>query len=97
MHAPRQQHFDVVYRILTYLKGSFGRGLLFKGRGHLQVEAFTDANWVGSVVGRRSTFGYCTFIRGNLSFGEAKNIILWLEVVQRLSLDQLFLEYARCC
>ena len=41
MHAPGQQYFDVVYRILRYLKGSPRRGLLFKGRGHLQVEAFT--------------------------------------------------------
>ena len=66
MHACGQQHFDIVYRILRYLKGSPGRGLLFKGCGHLQVEAFTDADWAGSVVDRRSTSGYCTFVGGNL-------------------------------
>ena len=65
MHAPRQQHFDVVYRILRYLKRSPGRGLLFKGCGHLQVEAFTNANWVGSVVDKRSTSSYYTFVGGN--------------------------------
>ena len=66
MHACGQQHFDIVYRILRYLKGSPGRGLLFKGCGHLQVEAFTDADWARSVVDRRSTSGYCTFVGGNL-------------------------------
>ena len=30
------------------------------------MEAFTDANCVGSVSDRRSTFGYCTFVWGNL-------------------------------
>jgi hypothetical protein len=30
------------------------------------LEAFTDADWVGSVDDRRSTFGYCTFLGGNL-------------------------------
>ena len=44
MHALSQQHFDVVYRILRYLKGSLGRGLLLKDCGHLQVEAFIDAD-----------------------------------------------------
>ena len=66
MHAPRQQHFDAIYRILRYLKGSPRRGLLFKGHGHLQVEAFIDVDWVGSVVDRRSTSGYYTFVGGNL-------------------------------
>ena len=44
MHALGQQHFDVVYRILRYLKGLPRRGLMFKGHGHLQVEAFIDAD-----------------------------------------------------
>ena len=66
MHAPGQQHFDVVYRFLRYLKGSLGKGLLFIGHGHLQVESFTDANWHGSVVDRRSTSSYCTSVGSNL-------------------------------
>lgn len=45
MHSPRPKHFDAVYKILRYLKGTLGKGLLFRKRGHLQVEAYTDANW----------------------------------------------------
>ena len=66
MHSPRQDHFDVVYRILRYLKGTPGKGLLFEDRGHLEVEVYTDADWAGSVTDRRSTSGYCTFVGGNL-------------------------------
>lgn len=66
MHLAGQEHFNAVYRILRYLKGILGRGLLFKNHGYLQVEAYTNADWAGSVVGRRSTSGYCTFVGGNL-------------------------------
>ncbi|KAL6333929.1 hypothetical protein AAG906_039343 [Vitis piasezkii] len=66
MHAPGPEHFEAVYRILRYLKGTPGRGLLFKSREHLQIETYTDANWAGSIVDRRSTFGYCSFVGGNL-------------------------------
>ena len=31
-----------------------------------EVEVFTDADWAGSIDDRRSTTGYCTFVRGNL-------------------------------
>ena len=37
MHSPRQHHFDVVYRIRRYLKGTPRKGLLFEDRGHLEV------------------------------------------------------------
>ncbi|RVW69951.1 Retrovirus-related Pol polyprotein from transposon RE1 [Vitis vinifera] len=50
MHVPGLEHFEVVYRILRYLKGTPGRGFLFKSRGHLQIETYTDADWAGSIV-----------------------------------------------
>ncbi|XP_028053834.1 uncharacterized protein LOC114258152 [Camellia sinensis] len=43
-----------------------GKGLYFSKHGHLSVEAYTDADWVGSVTDRRSISGYCTFVGGNL-------------------------------
>ena len=66
MHAPGPEHSEVVYRILRYLKGTPGRGLLFKSRGHLQIETYIDADWAGSIVDRRSTSGYCSFVDDNL-------------------------------
>ncbi|GMP81639.1 hypothetical protein CsSME_00036279 [Camellia sinensis var. sinensis] len=66
MHSPGAEHFEAVYKILRYLKGTPGRGLLFKKHGHLQVEVYTDADWAGSVTDRRSTSGYCSFVGGNL-------------------------------
>ena len=82
MHAPGLEHFEVVYKILRYLKGTPSRGLLFKSRGHLQIEAYTNADWVGSIVDRRSTYGYCSFVGGKV-----KNRMWSLEVVLRLSLE----------
>ena len=66
MHSPRETHLDSVYRILRYLKSAPGNGLFFAKHDHLRVEAFTDANWAGSITDRRSTSDYCTFVGGNL-------------------------------
>jgi hypothetical protein len=66
MHEPRSHHMDAVMRIIRYLKGSPGRGLLYTSHGNLQVECYTDADWAGSLDDRRSTSGYCTFVGGNL-------------------------------
>ena len=66
MHEPRQPHLNAVYRILHYLKGCPGKGILFRRGSKLTIEAFTDADYVGSIVDRRSTSGYCMFLGGNL-------------------------------
>ncbi|XP_059635870.1 uncharacterized mitochondrial protein AtMg00810-like [Cornus florida] len=52
MHSPESEHFEVVYRILRYLKGSPGKGHMFRKQGHLQVEVYADADWAGSIVDR---------------------------------------------
>lgn len=66
MHAPGEAHFKAIFRILRYLKGTPGKGLIFRNKGHIQVEAYTDVDWEGNINDRRSTSGYCTFVGGNL-------------------------------
>ncbi|XP_059654522.1 secreted RxLR effector protein 161-like [Cornus florida] len=66
MRNPKESHLKAVYRILQYLKGTLGRGILFKKGEGLTLEAYTDADYAVSVINRRSTSGYCTFLGGNL-------------------------------
>ncbi|GAV79609.1 hypothetical protein CFOL_v3_23074, partial [Cephalotus follicularis] len=62
MHDPRTLHLEAVYRILRYLKSAPGKGIMFSQYGmEILTEAYTDADWAGSKVGRRSTSRYCTF------------------------------------
>ena len=66
MHDPRTIHLEAVERILRYLKGCPGRGVLLGKHDHLRIEVYTDADWAGSRDDRRSTSGYCSFVGGNL-------------------------------
>ena len=66
MHAPRHPHYTAIYRILHYLKGAPGRGLLYKPCASLCVRGFSDADWASCRSDRGSTSGYCTFVGGNL-------------------------------
>ena len=62
MHTPCQPHFEVVCRIVHYLKGALGCGLLYSPSASLSVTGFGDAKWVSSRFDRPSTSGYCTFV-----------------------------------
>ncbi|KAJ8747842.1 hypothetical protein K2173_010051 [Erythroxylum novogranatense] len=62
MHRPQVDHMEAALRVVRYLKGSPGRGVLFQNHGHLDVEAYTDADWAGNPVDRRSTSGYFTLV-----------------------------------
>ena len=66
MHAPYEEHLEAVHRILRYLKATPGKGLFFKKTNDKDVAIFTDADWAGSIIDRKSTSGYCTYVWGNL-------------------------------
>ena len=66
MHRPQVQHMEAVYRILKYLKGSPGRGILYQKNGHLDLMAYTDVDWAGDRHDRKSTSGCFTLVGGNL-------------------------------
>ena len=40
--------------------------MLYENRGHTQVIGYTNADWAGLPIDRRSTLGYYVFISGNL-------------------------------
>ena len=43
-----------------------GKELMFRKTDRKTIEAYTDSDWARSIVDRKSTFGYCSFIWGNL-------------------------------
>ncbi|KAL3821330.1 hypothetical protein ACJIZ3_007235 [Penstemon smallii] len=57
-----EEHMNAVYRILRYLKGAPGKGLLFSKNEAPTIEGYTDADWAGDQLRRRSTSGYLTFV-----------------------------------
>ena len=66
MDKPTKVHWDAAMMVLRYLKSSPGKGLLFKRNPSLDVVAYTDADYAGSVEDRKSTSGFCVFVGGNL-------------------------------
>ena len=61
LHSPTTAHWSAVKRVLRYLKGTLHHGLYY-GKSSLQLHAFSDSDWAGSVDDRRSTTGYAVFV-----------------------------------
>nr|CAN63629.1 hypothetical protein VITISV_018697 [Vitis vinifera] len=90
MHNPGEQHMNAVMRILRYLKNAPGKGILFtKNIDHQSIEVYTDTDWAGAVDDRQSTFGYFTFVGGNLMTWKSKK----QNVVARSSAEVEFRGY----
>ena len=66
MHNPSDRHMSAVNRILAYLKSSPGKCIMFSKHGHLYIMGYTDSDFAGSKLDRKSTSGYVSFVGDNL-------------------------------
>lgn len=72
MFAPMIKHQEALEQIMCYLKRALGLGILYRNHGHSRIECFTDAEWAGPKIDRRSTNGYYVFIEGILVSWKSK-------------------------
>ncbi|GJT88140.1 gag/pol polyprotein [Tanacetum coccineum] len=82
MHAPTENHWSAVKRILRYFHGTVEHSMLirhssgstiqaftnvlWKGNPNSSLEAFSDADWAGDLDDRWSTGGFAIYLGSNL-------------------------------
>ncbi|XP_019184373.1 PREDICTED: uncharacterized protein LOC109179323 [Ipomoea nil] len=75
MHSPTVDHWVLLKRVLRYIKGTLTYGLRLSVSTSFAIHAFSDSDWAGCPVDRKSTTGYAVFLGDNL--------ISWLSKKQR--------------
>ncbi|XXG46179.1 hypothetical protein AAC387_Pa02g1092 [Persea americana] len=65
MQDPRTTHMDAATRVLRYLKGTPGHGIMLSSSTSLTLSSFCDSDWAGCPMTRRSTTGFCIFLGSN--------------------------------
>lgn len=62
MHQPKKAHWEAAMRVLKYLKGSPGQGIMLKSNSDLRVRAFCDSDWNSCPRTRRSISAYMVML-----------------------------------
>ena len=59
MSDSRHLHWVAAKHVLRYLRGTVGYGLRYTSVGGVRLFSYTNSDWVGNAVDRKSTLGYC--------------------------------------
>lgn len=62
LQAPRQEHFEAAVRVVRYLKGSPGQGILLRADSSLSLTGWCDSDWAACPLTRRSLTGWIVFL-----------------------------------
>ncbi|XP_019179906.1 PREDICTED: uncharacterized protein LOC109175111 [Ipomoea nil] len=66
MHTPTQDNWASLKRVLRYVQGTQSLGLRLTQSSSPVVHAFSDSDWAGCSLDRKSTAGYAVFLGPNL-------------------------------
>ena len=76
MVDPRRVHWTSTKYMLRYIRGTMEYGLVYEHSGSVQLEGFTDVDWVRCVEDRKSTSGCC--------FNIESGVVTWFSRKQML-------------
>ena len=62
MQHPREAHWDAVVRVIRYLKGTPGQGIMLKAVSDLRLRVFCDADWAACPRSRRSLSSFIVLL-----------------------------------
>nr|GEU65650.1 hypothetical protein [Tanacetum cinerariifolium] len=91
--TPKTSHLQAVKRIFRYLKGQLKLGLLYLKVSSFDLEAYSDSDYPGATLDRKSTTGGCQFL--------GKRLILWQckkqTTVATSTIEAEYVAIAYCC
>ncbi|KAJ9547336.1 LOW QUALITY PROTEIN: hypothetical protein OSB04_019879 [Centaurea solstitialis] len=78
---PKESHLHAVKRIFKYLKGQPRLGLWYPNDSSFDLVAYTDSDYGGANLDRKSTSGGCQFLGGRLVSWQCKKqpTVLWIQ------------------
>ena len=65
MQAPPEKHMEAAKRVLRYIRGNPGQGILLKSDSNLQITAFRHFDWGACPITRKSLTGYLVTLGGS--------------------------------
>ncbi|GJS93535.1 retrovirus-related pol polyprotein from transposon TNT 1-94 [Tanacetum coccineum] len=85
MEHPTEMHFQAAKRVLRYIKGTMGLGILYKkgGKKDGNLVAYTDSDYARDLDDRKSTSGYVFLLNsGVVSWSSKKQPIVTLSTTE---------------
>ncbi|GJS56257.1 putative ribonuclease H-like domain-containing protein [Tanacetum coccineum] len=91
--TPKVSHLHVVKRIFRYLKGQPKLGLWYPKDSPFDLEAYTDSDYAGASLDRKSTTGGCQFLGSRLISWQCKK----QTIVANSTTEAEYVAAASCC
>ncbi|GJS76323.1 hypothetical protein Tco_0726204 [Tanacetum coccineum] len=90
---PKVSHLHVVKRIFRYLKGQPKLGLWYPKDSPFDLEAYTDSDYAGASLDRKSTTGGCQFLGSRLISWQCKK----QTIVANSTTEAEYVAASSCC
>ncbi|GJR48601.1 putative ribonuclease H-like domain-containing protein [Tanacetum coccineum] len=91
--TPKTSHLSVVKRIFRYLKGKLKQGLWYPRVSSFDLEAYSDSDYAGENLDRKSTTGGCQFLGRRLISWQCKK----QTIVATSTTEAEYVAAANCC